>query len=248
MSEDKKQHVARDTVVIAAIIAAVSGIIIAIINGIFGSANTKGSSSPIPPPSVSILSSSAAVSPSSWPTEQLNQAFKDLQSTDLNIRSAAVYALGQLMGPSPTDKHNYIVDILATFVRDKAPLETTPDGHTKCAGSVPSSDVQKALTALGERTSTGETRTLDLHRACLSGADLHGANLGGVNLSGARLVFTDFRNATLTRANLECTDLETARVQGADLDGADLRGANLHNVNLQSARSDHVITSGVPSC
>ena len=123
-----------------------------------------------------------------------------------------------------------VEDVLSAFVRRR----TSERGSEDMAP-----DVQSALSALGERPATMQSRPLDLSGARLGGVEWPFARLGGAllmqaDLRGALLVGADLRGAWLRGA-----DLELANLDNADLRGADLRGAHgTDEAQLRAAQSD----------
>jgi len=124
-----------------------------------------------------------------------------------------------------------VEDVLSAFVRRRT-------GERPDEEKLPT-DVQSALSALGERPLTMQNRPLDLSNARLRGVEwplarLRGALLLGADLRGALLVGADLRGAWLKGANLHLANLDNA-----DLRGADLRGARgIEPAQLRGARAD----------
>jgi len=124
-----------------------------------------------------------------------------------------------------------VEDVLSAFVRRRT-SERPDEEHLP-------TDVQSALSALGERPLTMQNRPLDLSNARLRGVEwplarLRGALLLGADLRGALLVGADLRGAWLKGAGLHLANLD-----GADLRGADLRGARgTEPAQLRGARAD----------
>ncbi|WP_067071685.1 pentapeptide repeat-containing protein [Carbonactinospora thermoautotrophica] len=127
-----------------------------------------------------------------------------------------IYALERIMHDSPRD-HATIVEVLAAFVREHAPVSGSKISPTAAALSGqwlhpptgadptpridgeeareprPATDVQAALSALARRPPRAERPLLvDLHQT-----DLRGANLHEARLSGARLEDADLSGAQL---------------------------------------------------
>jgi hypothetical protein len=182
-------------------------------------------------------------------TERYGRAITQLASDKLAERLGGVYALEHVLRESATD-HETVVDVLAAFVRDRA-----PGGAPAVDPRAPASDVQAALTVLGRRPSRPESQRLNLANTCLAEADLNDARLAraaldGADLRGAKLLDADLRDAHLHRSDLRGARLNYAGLQDsylaearlddavlawADLTGADLRGAILTGANLSAA-------------
>jgi hypothetical protein len=155
-------------------------------------------------------------------TDRYTKAIEQLGSDRLDVRLGEIYALERIMIDSARD-HPTIVDVLAAFVRERAPARShvpavAPSPDPDAAGKPeqyprPATDAQAAVTVLGRRPAGRTERgPVDLTRAYLADADLTGANLTGANLA----------NATLDGAYLG----------GANLFSADLAGAYLANATL----------------
>ncbi|MDQ1652420.1 MAG: hypothetical protein QOI35_1620 [Cryptosporangiaceae bacterium] len=182
-------------------------------------------------------------------TERYGRAISQLASDKLAERIGGVYALEHVLRESTVD-HETVVEVLAAFVRERAPAGSPTADPPSLA-----SDVQAALTVLGRRPVRPESRRLDLARASLAGADLNdarlaraaldgadlrGANLHDADLRDAHLHRSDLRGARLNYAGLQHAYLAEARLDNAvlawaDLTGADLRGATLSGANLAAA-------------
>jgi uncharacterized protein YjbI with pentapeptide repeats len=191
-------------------------------------------------------------------TRLLTQAIDQLGSEKVENRLGAIYALERISRESEVD-HWPIMEILATYVRQRAPRRLEEDGGpaeestTPTYDELPAPDIQAILTILRRRTrhyGHGEPEPLDLRLTDLSGADLRGVHLEGAELegtvlrganlrdailSGANLRRTDLRMALLHRANLAEVDLSEARLEHAWLDEANLRRADLEGADFRSA-------------
>lgn len=198
-------------------------------------------------------------------TDRYTKAIEQLGHETLDVRLGAIYALERIMIDSERD-HPTIVEVLAAYVREHAPLGEEPasDDETELKfirPRGPATDVQAALTVLVRRPSgraergfldlqrTG-LRGADLSRADLSGAilnlaDLSGADLTGANLSMAGLVGVDLTDAMLSRADLSGATLAEAILIRAHLFGANLSGALLLMANLDGAHLTGADLSGV---
>jgi uncharacterized protein YjbI with pentapeptide repeats len=153
-------------------------------------------------------------------TDRFGKAVEQLGSDKLDVRLGGIYALERLARDSARD-HPTVMEVLAAFVRDHAPLTacpSKPDTPTHLA-----TDVQATLTVIGRDAAHAKLGDrLDLTLTCLFRVNLTGADLSGADLSGA-----DLGEATLGRANLSNANLSNANLTEADLTGADLTGADL---------------------
>ncbi|MFJ8691055.1 pentapeptide repeat-containing protein [Micromonospora wenchangensis] len=187
-------------------------------------------------------------------TDRYTKAIGQLASDRLTERLGGIYALEHLMAESDQD-HNTVVEVLAAFIRENAPLEPAasrvigPVGSTAATAAPkdrpqwPRTDVQAALTVLGRRPDRLESnrvnlRRTDLRGASLDGAQLQGASLIGAQLQGASLDGAQLQGASLDGAQLEGASLDRAQLQGASLDRAQLQNASLDRAQLQNASLD----------
>ncbi len=171
-----------------------------------------------------------------------------LDSSELSVRIAGIYALRELAMSAPGEMYFLVLDILCTFVREKSKEREPEIRWTKSKayeieyGTFPA-DLQSAITACNvvresqKSFMIEEQRKwrLDLRGANLSGAKLgnfylSGADLVGANLTGALLFGVDLSNAILAKANLSKT-----RLTGANLSRAFLYQANLSRTHLKDA-------------
>jgi hypothetical protein len=153
-------------------------------------------------------------------TDRYNAAVTNIGDDSLEVRLGGIYALQRIMEDSPRDQPT-IVNVLSTYIRTHA---KNPERETGPLPG-PTSDVQAALTTLGNRNHAHDRDAQ---------VDLHSTNLVSVNL----------RDADLRGANLASANLASANVRDADVAGADLRGANLRDANLASATLRGVTSSG----
>ncbi|SRR5579875_2504528 len=196
-------------------------------------------------------------------TDRFAKAIELLGSERIEVRLGAIYALERIMVDSSRD-HPAIVELLATFVRERAPAVDEPEfqrppirGSNRAAADSDSladglaADVQAALTVIGRRPPGREERgRLNLSGANLSNADLSDANLAraaleGTRLCGAKLTGSDltgvsarntnFTGAKLTSANLSDSNINEASLTRAILNRAILVNANLRNADLSRA-------------
>jgi hypothetical protein len=181
-------------------------------------------------------------------TDRYVRAVALLASETLAERVGAVYALEHVMVESPVD-HDTIVDVLAAFIRDRAPLTANsapvgPVGQVVSARDEqkrPPADVRAALTVLVRRPHRPERQPLDLSHTDLSGGNLGTAQLQGADLSGVNLSHASIGFAHLEDANLKKADLTHAVVAGAHLEDANLREADLTLALLEGAHLQRAI-------
>jgi len=156
-------------------------------------------------------------------TERFTRAIDQLGSQVLDVRLGGIYALERLARES-RDDYGPIVEILAAYVRERAPLNDcgADDNAEALKGAAkPSTDVQAALTVLARRIiDHGAGPTLDLSSTNVSGAQLRSAHLEGANFRGAHLTGAELSHAHLRRAILIGANLEAAHLDDADLKGA----------------------------
>jgi hypothetical protein len=196
-------------------------------------------------------------------TDRYTKAIALLASTEIAERIGGVYALEHVLRESPVD-HTTVVDVLAAFIRDRAPgpptapgpppaqSEPTPDtaGTRRERPRLPA-DVQAALTVLARRPDRPEPNPLDLRHTDLSGAELtnarlnhalltesrlQDANLAGAQLQGAHLFGAQLQRAGLTGARLQRANLAATQLQRAQLEGAQLQGVLLQGAQLVEAQ------------
>ncbi|MFJ9822266.1 pentapeptide repeat-containing protein [Streptomyces sp. NPDC101151] len=190
-------------------------------------------------------------------TDRYTKAIGQIASDKPVEQLGGIYALERIMRDSPKD-HATIVEVLAAFVREHAPVPNEPSVHERGvrlarrllrAGlSVvaprhgrstvrvvllprPSEPVQAALTVLGRRPRDRD----EPFRLQLNITDLRGATLVNAHLEGANLIGNHLERARLQGARLQGADLIGARLIGAYLEGADLIGARLISARLEGA-------------
>ncbi|MFH1811322.1 MAG: pentapeptide repeat-containing protein [Pseudomonadota bacterium] len=175
-----------------------------------------------------------------------------LLGTDkVEARLGAIYAL-ELVAQDSARFCAVVVETLAAFVRQAAPLPLTRDGGLTRAAERPGEDVSAALAVLGRlpRAVRSGGSGVDLSCTNLRRASLAGGNFAGFNFKRALLRCADLEGADLHGANLSYaelsgdlreTDLDKIdrfdpRWVGASLRGVDLRGADLSHADLRGAR------------
>jgi uncharacterized protein YjbI with pentapeptide repeats len=181
--------------------------------------------------------------------ERFAHAVQLLGHDKVEPRLGGIYALELLGRDSPRDRPA-VLETLAAFVRQNAPVPLVKDGATKRRVDFLPDDIQAALSVLGRRVVDAGQQHVDLSSCNLRRARLNGANLAGFEFVRTSLARATLADANLQRANLRyaelsgdlgATDLDATRVfdpgwLGADLAGADLRGAELCHADLRGAR------------
>lgn len=180
-------------------------------------------------------------------TDRFNKAIEQLGATHgdgrphIEVRLGGIYSLERIAQDSPARDHWTIMEVLAAYVREHAPVSRAGEGEDAVTNGFgfgednatprPRIDVQAVLTVLGRRSEAQlaheRGKVIDL-----SGTDLRGADLGGATLARANLERADLRKASLALANLQEGNLKGAKLEGAILEGANLEGANLQRANL----------------
>jgi uncharacterized protein YjbI with pentapeptide repeats len=169
-------------------------------------------------------------------TDRFSKAVAQLGTKDsIEVRLGGIYALERIARDSMRD-HPTVMEVLSAFVREHSPLGTCVTGPT----TVPTTDVQAALTVLGRHDQTRDRDPLNLESSCLAGANLIEANLTRAQLTGADLTKANLSGAnltyaSLTRANLINADLAWANLTYASLTEANLTGAFFYRANLTRA-------------
>lgn len=200
-------------------------------------------------------------------TERYTKAIEQLGSDKIGIRIGGIYALERIATDSARD-HPTVMEVLAAFIRERTHAHPPSDAPDTVEGAPldpwqvsppPGADVQAALTVIGRRTTSQDTRGILLARANLTGANLANADLTGANLFDANLVdaylgravLVDayltsavLADAVLADANLARADLAHANLTGADLARANLTGANLTNADLTNANLKGAVLTG----
>jgi hypothetical protein len=180
-------------------------------------------------------------------TERFTRAVDQLGASEGDVkkvetRMGEIYALERIAKQSAED-YWPIMEILAAYVQQHAPLQTAADSEANQIGveslrfGHKDPDVQTCLTVIGRRyrDRSEEPKRLNLERTDLSFADLARGNFTRVwfaraNLRRANLPRVDLREASLRRA-----DLWGAYLKGAKLSRADFLQANLKRTNLKEA-------------
>jgi hypothetical protein len=144
-------------------------------------------------------------------TDRYTKAIEQLGSDKLDVRIGGIYALERVARDSAKD-HPTVMEVLTAFVREHSREQWPLPEHDTDPAPPPERrpDVQAALTVIGRRHASRDTRPIDLARADLTGANLAGALLFHADLTGAHLAYADLAYA----------DLAAARLARADLTGA----------------------------
>lgn len=203
-------------------------------------------------------------------TERFTRAVDQLGNQSQEIRLGGIHALGRISKESKKDNYT-IMTILADYVRINSNiynnhLENNYPNHNSISmdvlateittrivlDGVISSDIQAALTIIGERKSffnSKKDKRLNLKETFLRQADLshlylEGAFLSWANLEGAILAGTHLNEAYLTGTNFKSAYLAQAELKGAllgkvDFSGADLTFAHIEGANLTKAILKH---------
>jgi len=190
-------------------------------------------------------------------TDRYTRAVEQLGSEAAAIRLGGIYALEGLMRDSASDQPT-IVEVLASFVRQRAPLPVVPtdvramrgagrtsdDASGSPGDSRPAEDVQAALVVLCRRPSLNGDRPLNLSSTCLTWTNLANANLTRANLANANLTGADLTNANLIGATLTGATLTKARLDQARIIGANLRNSNLTQAGFDKANVSDTYLNG----
>ena len=140
--------------------------------------------------------------------ERFARALELLGADKVETRLGSIYALELVIQDSPRHAR-VVVETLAAFVRQNAPLPLVRDSGSPRGADRLGEDIQAALTVLG-RSRRPEGRgpiPVDLSSTNLRRASLVGADLEGVNLKRAILRLADLEGANLRRAVLAYAEL-----------------------------------------
>ncbi len=155
-------------------------------------------------------------------SDDFAEAIKLLGSELRHARLGGIRLLARIAIDHPNEQRT-VVGILSSFV-----VEQTHNLQRRIHGGLPEvvidTDVQAAITVLGEIP--GEPG--------FSRADLRGSRLYGADLSGLDLSYADLSGADFTGANLRETDLTAARLYDANLSKA----TGLENEQISAAWGD----------
>jgi hypothetical protein len=178
--------------------------------------------------------------------DRFARAVEQLGKTGPDVRLGGIFALEQIAYASSA-YCDVIAEILAAYVRQNAPLRSTPAATSRPLSPA----VQAALTVLGRTVARRRVRSIpiDLCNVDLSGADLRDAVMPGVYMNGSKLTKAHFERAQLAGARFVRADLTGARLDGTNLSGqarlietvliqAKLFGTDLTDANLTDAVVD----------
>jgi uncharacterized protein YjbI with pentapeptide repeats len=163
-------------------------------------------------------------------TERFTRATDQLGASEMSRRLGGIYALERIAQDSQKD-HLPIMEILASFVRERAPKNLTvdvPDDIQAAMGVL----VRRNVRRVGEPSSVGQ---IDFGTLALNKLNLRGGNFSRLSFVNASLANADFAGADLSQcdfrfANLEGARLDRANIEGTLFDSAKMRGASLIGV------------------
>ncbi|MFJ1542674.1 pentapeptide repeat-containing protein [Micromonospora chalcea] len=173
-------------------------------------------------------------------TERFTKALERLGSSEMYLRVGGVRALEHVMRDSP-DHHADTVEVLVSFIRDRARLHPETEKSTSANSSAePDPDVQAALSALGQRPRRSEREPLDfseldLRRANFRGGDFRHASFFSSNLDGAYFIDTRVAYASFMHANLGHSWFSDADIRRATFDYSACQGAFFHSARARGA-------------
>ena len=176
--------------------------------------------------------------------DQFVQAVKQLGDDKMVVRLGGIRALGEIANAS-REYHWIVMDVLAGFVRDKAPwttklsMEASHMHFTTWPDELKSpTDIQAAVEVIGlrNRATDREGYVPDLSYTNLRGADFSGFQLEGIELSGAHFEWTDLTGAHLANADLDECHFEYTTMDGTDLTDASLDGAVVKDADLSKVK------------
>ncbi len=163
----------------------------------------------------------------------------------LSVRQAGILGLRDLALNDPANLRSVVLDLLATFVKDRSSESRAEHDSTQKAseeepqvGPPAPADSVAAVRAISGILGTPRPKAkqkiagVDLHGVYLTDANLTDANLTNANLTNANLTNANLTDANLTNANLTDANLTVAVLNFAKLQGANLKGANLKGVQL----------------
>ncbi len=186
-------------------------------------------------------------------TERYTQSGNHLGHIDAAVRMAGLYALERLAKEARIDEERrQIIDLIAGFVRTRAPFALTEVGQKKKLGQQVKdyettarhglTDVEAAIKILASIAQKEDRKNwqIDLSDMDLRTLHLDGINLAGFDfrgsllrwLSGTDLSGTDLSYAVLFRAKLLCTNFTGATFHDTDFSHADFFKTNLSNANF----------------
>jgi Pentapeptide repeats (8 copies) len=143
-----------------------------------------------------------------------SRAVDQLGSSKLDMRIGGIYALERVARDSK-GYHPIVMEVLTAFIREYSherwpPLERQEEGRWTRP------DIQAAVTVIGRRDVTRDTRAIDLYHATLINASLSNANLRSAKLRGADLTGVYLYDTILADADLRDATLDGARLNRDD--------------------------------
>ncbi|WP_078504135.1 pentapeptide repeat-containing protein [Streptomyces viridochromogenes] len=168
-------------------------------------------------------------------TDRYIEAIKLLADEGSTKQLGGIYALERIMKDSEKD-HSTVVEVLAAFIREHAPLRENPnEGNSGTVSNKPSVVVQAALSVLGRRPIRVEKNRIDLRNVDLRGADISSGYFVGLDFTGSDLRGADCSASHLHGVVLRETQLDGAYFVEALMDGCFLDEAKGVGVNFNSA-------------
>ncbi|NNH75639.1 pentapeptide repeat-containing protein [Nocardia uniformis] len=147
-------------------------------------------------------------------TESLSKAAERLAADRPEARMAGIYILERLADETP-DARTTVVDILAAFVRGRAPLQDCVVPDQLRTARVPA-DVTAAMTVLG-RMPRDRGELLDLTETCLVGLKVVEGDFSNTDLSDANLSMAVILGGNWSQSLLLGTTLNYAHFVGTNL-------------------------------
>jgi hypothetical protein len=143
-----------------------------------------------------------------------SRAIDQLGSNKLDVRIGGIYALERVARDSK-GYHPIVMEVLTAFIREYS-HERWPPPERQEEGQWTRPDIQAAVTVIGRRDVTRDTRKIDLYHATLINASLNSANLRSAKLRRADLTGTYLYDAILADADLRDATLDGARLDRGD--------------------------------
>jgi uncharacterized protein YjbI with pentapeptide repeats len=160
--------------------------------------------------------------------DRFSKAVELLGNDRLEGRLGGIYLLERITKDS-AKYHWTVMEVLTSYIRDKVPVHQRAERL--------STDIQAALTVIGRRNASNDSRTkpLDLRGVNLQGAYLAQANFNAADFRGSNLSDTNFEQALLVGANFSQCQLSRASFIEAALNEANFSKATLKQANLAQA-------------
>lgn len=171
-------------------------------------------------------------------TERFTRAVDQVGSDDVTVRVGGIYALESIARDSRQDR-KAIMEILASFLRQKSPVVDTPDTRDWQAArsQMAPADVEAAAIVIGRRNREDEIKS-DSVCSSLNSPDsvctlsLRRVNLSSINLNDMDFSQMDLRGARFNHSNIPFGSFRNSNMQGADFRGANLRLAEVTNASF----------------